>query len=53
MFTEKLVAWACLSVLALTVVTFSSHRRWSLDARPTLTAVQYLDAVAAGKWIAR
>jgi hypothetical protein len=46
--TEKLVAWACLSVLALTVVTFSSHRRWSLDARPILIPIQYV-----GVWTAR
>ena len=40
--TEKLLAWFCLSVLALVVVTTSSHRRWSLDARPVLVAVRYI-----------
>jgi len=46
--TEKLVAWFCLALLALFVVTFASHQRLSLDARPVLTAVQYI-----GVWTGR
>jgi|KBSMisStandDraft_5_1062788.scaffolds.fasta_scaffold01329_12 hypothetical protein len=43
MLTEKLLAWLCLSLLTLIVITFSGHhRRWSLDARPILAPIQYV-----------
>jgi hypothetical protein len=36
--TEKLTAWLFLMSLIVLTVSTASHRRWSLDARPVLTA---------------
>lgn len=45
--TEKLVAWLCLVVLVVFVVTFSGQR-WRLDNnRPIITPVQYVNALRA------